>query len=328
MRIPPFLVDGLRLPKSPRLRKSCLAASLVIAALTVPWCGAADSLSPQEAAKQYERLSQIRLYRNGSAVLEHVMRFSQLDESRLTPTDRFLRAFYEGLWDEVRSTLEKLPPNLAETIYDRMLDDLTSRNVPVLTLDDFLGLADACPKELRTDRIRKLGQLLRIAVVKEQEIWLKRALEKGTRRLGREESKKLATGRILLNADFGDLARQYLPGPTEAGQIADTEAREEIVKFLAAQVEMEESDQKQIAAFWKEKAKLLSDPAGNWAEKQQAGDRLAELMGKVPTVSIKPWIRTLMRDDPAGGLRLALTLGKSAEAKSLDSVDVLRGRII
>ena len=66
--------------------------------------------------------------------------------------------------------------------------------------------------------------------VPEQEIWLKRALEKGTRRLGRDEPKKLATGRILMHADFGDLARQYLPAPAQAGQIADDEAREEIVK--------------------------------------------------------------------------------------------------
>src|SRR4051794_37688597 len=109
-----------------------LTASLVMAVLTAPWCAAADQLSPQEAAKQYARMSQIRLYRNGAAVLDHVMRFSQLDEDRLTPMDRFLRAFYEGRWDEVRSTLEKLPPDMAESIYDKMLDDLTSRFVPVL----------------------------------------------------------------------------------------------------------------------------------------------------------------------------------------------------
>lgn len=299
-----------------------LTASLLVAALTAPWCAADDALSPQEAAKQYGRLSQIRLYRNGTAVLDHVMRFSQLEEARLTPVDRFLRAFYEGRWEELRSTLEKLPSDMADSIYDKMLDDLTSRFVPVLSLDDFIGVVDACPKELRTPRIRKLGQLLRIAVVKEQEIWLKRALEKGTLRLGREESKRLVTGRILLNADFGELARPYLPSRAEAEQITDDEVREEIVKFLGAQDEVEQADLKQLTALWKDKAVVLASPQGNWQEKQRVSDRLAELLGKVPAAAIEPWFRTLMRDDPEGGLRLALTLGKSAQARNLDAPNV------
>ena len=71
-----------------------------------------------------------------------------------------------------------------------MLGDLAGRSAPLLTLDDFLGLADACPGELDTDRIRKLGLLLRVAVPAEQEIWLKQALEKGTRQLGRDGPKR------------------------------------------------------------------------------------------------------------------------------------------
>lgn len=299
-----------------------LAASLVMAAITAPWCASADTLSPQEAAKQYARMSQIRLYRNGAAVLDHVMRFSQLDEGKLTPVDRFLRAFYEGRWDELRSTLEKLPPDMAESIYDKMLDDLTSRFVPVLSLDDFIGVVDACPKELRTARIRKLGQLLRIAVVKEQEVWLKRALEKGSLRLGREESKRLVTGRILLHADFGELARQYLPDRAAAEQIAEDEVRDEIVKFLGAQEEVEQADLKQLTSLWKDKANVLASPQGNLQEKQRVGDLLAELLGKVPAAAIEPWFRTLMRDEPEGGLRLALTLGKSAQARNLDAPNV------
>ena len=39
--------------------------------------------------------------------------------------------------------LDRLPDDFADAVYDRMLGDMAGRNVPVLTLDDFLGLADA-----------------------------------------------------------------------------------------------------------------------------------------------------------------------------------------
>ncbi len=38
-----------------------------------------------------------------------------------------------------------------------MLNDLTGRNVPVLTLDDFNGLSDACPSEPDYEQVRWLG---------------------------------------------------------------------------------------------------------------------------------------------------------------------------
>ena len=108
------------------------------------------------------------------------------------------------------------------------------------------------------------------------------------------------------------MARQYLPNTVEAGQLADAAVRDEIMKFLASHEELEEFQQKQIAALWEQQAAVLANPAAQWADRQQAADRLTELLGKAPTASIEPWIRTLMRADLEGGLRLATTLGKSA----------------
>jgi hypothetical protein len=284
----------------------------------------AASAASKERARECSRLLQQRFYRQASMVLDHLTRYAGIDESKLTLTDRFLRAFYEGRWDELRTTLEELSDEQAATIYDKMLDDMTGRTVPLLTLDDFLGLADACPDKLSTSRIRKLGQLLHVAVAKEQEIWLKQAIDKGTRRLGRAKDKKLATGRILAFAEFDELARQYLPNTIEAGQLDDAEVRDEIVKFLASHEELEEFQQKQIAALWQQKAAILANPAAEWAEKQQAADRLTELLGKTPTASIEPWIRTLLSADMEGGLRLATTLGKSAPSKGTDADVAMR----
>ena len=313
-----------------RTKYASLLFMLLLAVSTGPARGRDDdaAAAAKERAREVSRLLQQRFYRQGSTVLEQVARYARMDESKMTLSDRFLRAFYEGRWDEVRTTLEGLSEEQAGTIYDKMLDDMTGRFVPLLMLDDFLGLADACPKNFSTDRIRKLGQLLRTAVAKEQEIWLKHALDKGTRRLGSAEDKKLVTGRILAFADFDELARQYLPNTAEAGQLADTEVRDEIMKFLASHEELEEFEQKQIAALWQQKAAVLANPAADWAERQQAADRLTELLGKASTASLGPWIRTLMGTDMEGGLRLATTLGKSAPAKGLDSDVTVRTNIL
>ena len=213
----------------------------VLGSFAITCCAnAADDPDPAELAKQYSRLRSHRFYRNASYVYDAAIRYSQMDESRITPMDQFLRAFYEGRWDEIRKTLERLPEPLGANVYNKMLADLTGRYVPTLTLDDFLGLADACPGEMTGEQVRKLGLVLRVAVTKDQELWLKRALEQGTRRLGSDGERRLVTGRILLNADFDELARRHLPTLDEAGRLDDLEVREEVVKFLASQEDLEQ----------------------------------------------------------------------------------------
>jgi len=300
---------------------SQIAAFLMIALLAA---SAAAGEAPNDEAKRlkdYAPLRQTRFYRTGATMLDQAVRFARIEEGRITPSDRFLRAFYEGRWDEVRTTLAALPADMPDAVYDKMLDDLTGQQVPVMTLDDFLGLADACPTAFDAARIRKLGLLLRAAVPKEQAVWLKRALEKGMLRLGGAEEQRLATGRILLQADFGDLARQYLPNIAEAARIEEAEVRDEIVKFLTSREELEELQQGQIAAIWKEKADLLGGTKGDWSAKQRAAEQLTELIARAPLSAVEPWLRILMRDDPDGGLRLASVLGKSVSAK-LNSPDV------
>jgi len=304
-----------------------LPAALLLAPAAPPGARAADASKKNPAddlEKGFRHLRYGRFYRHGTSVFESVMHYAQMDESRMSPGDRFLRAYYEGRWDEVRTTLEQLPPDLSLAIYHKILEDLTGRMAPILTLDDFLGLVDACPAELDGERIRRLGQLLRIAVVKEQELWLKRALEKGTRRLGPDGPKKLTTGRLLLHADFAELARQYLPAAADVDQVEDPAVREEIMKFLASQEQLEEFQQTRVAGIWKQQVKVLCDAKADSGAKEQATKRLIDLFGRAPIASIEPWIGELMRDDPGAGLRLASMLGRSAQGKAFDSDVALR----
>jgi len=296
----------------------------VLASFALTCCTSAqDDPDPAELAKQYSRLRSHRFYRNASSVYDAAIRYAQMDESRITPMDQYLRAFYEGRWDDVRKTLEMLPDDLSGGIYDKMLADLTGRTAPVLTLDDFIGLADACPGELNSNRIRRLGLLLRIAVTKEQQLWLRRALEKGTRHLGASKPKRLTTGRVLMHGNFDDLAREYLPDVVQASRLEDTEARDEIMKFLASQEELEEFQQTQIAGLWEQNAKVVADPDADPGKKQQATDRLADLIGKATTASIEPWIRSLVQKKLDAALRLATSLGKRSQGKINDR-DVAR----
>ncbi len=112
---------------------------------------ATNQLSEEELTRQYGRLPQDRFYRHASHLYDQTVRFAQADPDKLSLHDQFLRAYYEGRWDEVRRQLDMLPANLARQIYDKMLKDLNDRYTPILTLDDFFGLANAAPMGLDAD---------------------------------------------------------------------------------------------------------------------------------------------------------------------------------
>ncbi len=316
------------LPPWERLHKR-LAITVVLLAVWIGTAGrgpgfAAESApeaagkDTEELLKQYKRLRSERYDRYAAVLYDRVLRFAQADPATLSPADLFVRAFYEGDWNEVRETLERLPDDFASEVYNKMLGDLAGRNVPVLTLDDFLGLADACPGELDNDRIRKLGLLLRAAVAAEQEIWLKQALQRGTRHLGSKGPKRALTGRILMHAGFDELARAYLPSVADATAIEDAAVRDEILGFLASQDELEQFEQTRISRLWEQDARLLTDAGEDQGKRLQAADRLAELLGKAPAESFEPWIRALGQRNPDAVLTLAVAMGKRAHGRLND----------
>ena len=296
------------------------AGLLAIALGAVLSGGAAAAEPPTEAqlAKQYESLRGRSYYRHASAIFDTVGRFNQLDASQLDERERFVRAYYEGRWGDVGQTLAKIAPDVAAGIYDKILGDLTGRNVPILTLDDCLGLIDACPGELTSERIRKLGLLVRIAVPKEQKLWLEQALKKGTAKLGADPKRRLVTGRILMHAEFADLARRHLPPLAEAMQLEDEAARDEIVKFLASQDELDEFQQTKVSQLWSKHVKVLIDAGVDQGKSQAAADALAELLGRVPMTTVEPGLQRLVRENPDSALRLAASFGRLSQTKLND----------
>jgi hypothetical protein len=312
-------------PRSTGARESFFGralAQVVVAVVLVivlgAWAAAAERPTDAQLAKQYESLQRRTYYRHAAAIFEAVGRFNKTDESQLDEATRFVRAYYEGRWGEVRKTLAEIPPETAAGIYDKILGDLAGRNVPILTLDDCLGLTDACPGVLTTDRIRKLGLLFRVAVPKEQKLWLEQALKKGSAKLGADAKRKLVTGRVLIHAEFPNLARRYLPPLAEATQLEDEEARDEIVKFLASQDELDELEQAKVGRLWAKHVQVLTDAGADAGKSQTAADGLAELLGRAPMSSVEPWLQRLVRENPDSALRLAASLGRLSQAKLHD----------
>ena len=80
---------------------------------------------PAELAKQYDRLKSFRFYRHSSYVYDHLLRFTQMEPERITPYDEFVRAFYEGRWNDIRKTLEGMRQE--EEGHQRLLERALAR---------------------------------------------------------------------------------------------------------------------------------------------------------------------------------------------------------
>ena len=150
---------------------SYLAASLrlALAASCVAWLPlaaqqpAAAPMDPK-LLKQYETILTHKFSRDLTDIFYALERTAKADPATLTVSDRFFTHFRFGEWAKVREELAAMPPDLARKIYEKMLGDLVEKQKPNVKLDDVLGLADAVPGELTGDNVRKLGQLLGLAV--------------------------------------------------------------------------------------------------------------------------------------------------------------------
>jgi len=291
----------------------------VFTVLAMAWVAhAQDEPDPAELKKQYDRLRYQNFSRSASGIYDAVTRYAQMDPEKISPADEFARAYFESRWDDVRKTLEMLPEDLGKTVYAKMLNDLTGQNVPVLTLDDFIGFSDACLSEPDHDQLRKMGLLLRIAVPKEQELWLRQALEKGTRYFGNQPSKRLRTGRLLMHAGLDELAREYLPDEVGATQIDDSRVRGEVLRFLAAQDALDDVQQSQVAELWEQRVDVLRDASAETKKREYAAERLADLIGKAPLPAVKPHVRGLIERDLDAALLLAGAVGERTQGRLSD----------
>lgn len=281
---------------------------------------AAAPLDPK-VLKQYETILTHKFSRDLTDIFYSLERTGTADAATMTASDRFFSYYRMGDWGKIRSELALLPADLSRKIYDKMLVDLTEKQKPNMRLDDVLGLADAVPGELTGENVRKLGQLLGLAVQPSEAYWLSDKLRKGTDKLGgTDPAKRLLAGRVLLAGGFKDLARTYLPSSAQVEQIADDGVRNELSNFLASQQETEAAQRGQVQKIWDENLRLLAMPRVNEWEKSKAGTALAKVMLQIQPGTLAPVFVDLVKNNPESAVRLVSGLQRKLQNEARGEV--------
>ena len=281
---------------------------------------AAPALPPPpdpKILKETEAILKDHFSRDPNELLRHLERVGTTDPATLPVNERFQFRFVTSDWPKLREELALMPPDLARKVYDKMLADLTEKQRPNVRLEDVLGLADSAPGELTGDNLRRLGQLTSIAVPVAESYWLVDRLKKGTRTLGgTDPAKRLAAARLLIYANFKDLARTYLPSPAEMDQIADEGLKNELRNFLTTQQERENAQHAEVQRIWDENINALLNPdtskAKAW-EKSKAGNNISKVITQVPTSTLASVLAEAAKTNPQGAMHLVTAFTRKVQ---------------
>ncbi|WP_174770038.1 hypothetical protein [Brevifollis gellanilyticus] len=274
--------------------------------------------------KEREAILSQKFSRDPNDLLRHLERLGTADPATLSITDRFSLRFITGDWAKVRDELTQMPPELARKIFDKMLSDLTENRKPNTKLEDVLGIADAVPGELTGDNLRRLGQLMSVAVPLSESYWLVDRLKKGTRTLGgTDPAKRLAAARMLIAGNFKDLARTYLPPVTEIDQLTDEGLKNDLRNFLTTQEERENAQRDQVMSIWDENiAAVIStddSKAKGW-EKSKASNAIAKVITQVPVNTIGAVLADVTKTNPEGAMRLVSAFTRKVQSERNNDV--------
>jgi len=258
--------------------------------------------------KAYDAILNNKFSRDPSDLLHSLEKLGTADPSTLLLNERFILRFLTGDWGKIREELSKMPPETARKIYDKILADLTEKQKPNVRLEDVLGLADAAPGDLTADNLRKLGQLLGLAVPVAESYWLVDRLQKGTAKLGgNDPAKRLLAARVLIAGGFKDQARTYLPPIQELEKITDEGLRNELTSFVTTQRERDTAQRGQVQRIWDENIRdALTPPAKKssaW-EKSKSASAIAKIIAQVPQSTLAPVFNDLLKNNPDGAVRV------------------------
>ena len=302
----------------------CAALALVLlttaqAQLPVAPVPAQPSGPDPKLIKEFESILQQKFTRDPNELLRHLERVGTNDPATLTANDRFQLRFITGDWAKLGEELKAMPQDLAVKIYNKMLADLTENRKPVVRLDDIIALSDASPTELNNDNIRRLGQLLGVAVPMSESFWLVDRLQKGTAKFGgADPAKRLLAARVLIAGNFRDLARTYLPANDKIAEIADEGVRNELMAFVATQEQRESTQRSEVQKIWDENIRELLEPPSNgknkaW-EKQKPISNISKIITQVPVSTLAPVFTELVKSNSATAMKLLTALERKVQS--------------
>ncbi|MFT6177732.1 MAG: hypothetical protein ACJAQT_000034 [Akkermansiaceae bacterium] len=258
--------------------------------------------------KEIEQMLKQRYSRDPSDLLRHLDRVGTADPATLTVTNRFNHHFITGDWNRLREELAQMPLELPRKLYDKVLADLSQNQKPNMQLEDVLGLADAVPGEFTSDNLRKLGQLIKIAVPVGESYWLVDRLRKGSDKVGgTDPGTRLTAARILMAANFKDLAREYLPPMADIEKLSDEGLKRELLRFVATQEERINAQRADVQRVWDKNISEVLAPVlerGKAWEKTRASDAIAKVLTQMPVSTLESVLTEAAKTNPEGAMRL------------------------
>ncbi len=279
----------------------------------------AESAGPSaELLKEYEAILKHKFYRDASELLRSLERVGTEKPADLPANERFLLHFVTGDWGGVRKELSTMPDDFAVKVYNKMLEDLTSNRKPVIQLEDVMGIADAAPEGITGDNVRRLGQLLGIAVPVSESYWLVDRLQKGSDTLGgKDPEKRLLAARVLIAGGFKDLARSYLPTTDKIDQIEDEKVRKELLAFVATQEDRETIQRTEVQEIWDDNIQILIDAETSGArgsDRFKAMSAISKVINQVPHATLAPVFNDLVKSQPETAIKLIASLQRKIQS--------------
>jgi len=274
--------------------------------------------------KEYEAIQNHKFNFEPGELLRHLERVGSADPTTLSANDRFLLRFVTGDWAKLGEELKQMPSELAVSIYNKMLTDLTENRKPVVRLDDIIGLSEAAPAELSHDNVRRLGQLLSVAVPMSEVFWLTDRFQKGTAKFGGSDpAKRLLAARVLIAGNFRDLARDYLPSSDQIAQISDENVRNDLLAFVATQEERENKRRNEAQRLWDENIRELLIPStgrNRESERQRAISTLSKIITQVPPGTLAPVFTELVKTQPDSAMKLLTAITRKVQSERSSDV--------
>jgi hypothetical protein len=251
-----------------------------------------------QAAAKFDGVETIGFQRSADDVLFNLNKYGTPGKT-LNGTDQLRLDFFSSNWDGVAKALKAIPADQAAKVYDKMLADLTAKGEPFMLLDDVIGLMKANPGDWNGTRLKQMGLIVKACVPAMQRRWLEQQLETGVAGLGgKDAAGRLNAGRMLIHAQFNDMAGKFLPKAEDARAIQDAAVRDEVLAFYSIKVEtaaVEES--KQPPALAEHLATLKNPASASWKVKQ-ATTQIVRSIGRMSPQAIDSMFSNLVKDNP------------------------------
>lgn len=270
----------------PRLFRLALFASVAVG----------SAAAPARADEPYADLASSSFKYADRDIRDAVLALSALPPAARDESRRFRLSYYLREWATVRDTLGRMPPATAARVYAKIVNDVSREREPMMAVDDYYGLLDACPALPDDALLRNLGDVARVVVRPEERGLLGTRLELGTPFFGGKDfTTRLNLGRIMLQAHFDDLARQFLPPVSALGQIANEPLHREILQFHKLQDELRDATpkEKRIEEVEREFAAVTAACFGNAESRRKAEYDLLPFFGqRLPHATVLDAVQT------------------------------------